>query len=292
VFVCLIKAELILITLNKKRGLVGAVLLAALIGCGGFVYTTVGGTVKGLVENSTVYLSDDAGYSVAVSADGSFSFKVASNAAYNIKVAQQPNLVNCTVVNGSGKMSSDAPVTNIAVNCLPNVAVGGTISGMADTKSIYLALDGVTQTPIAANGAFVIPTYVVNNKPYAITLVLPPTEQVCSVVNGTGTADINKPTVANSTVVNCVPGVPVGGTLAGLKIGTAVLLSNNGKNGISLNVDGTFSFAFSLLDGESYDVQVATQPIGQKCTVSNGTGKVILSNPAASKNIVVTCIAG
>jgi hypothetical protein len=42
-----------------------------------------------------------------LTADGSFSFNVASNANYSIVVSSQPNLVNCTVANGTGKMTGE-----------------------------------------------------------------------------------------------------------------------------------------------------------------------------------------
>jgi hypothetical protein len=287
------KGRVILIKLNKKLVIVGSALLVALVGCGGFVYTTVGGTVKGLTTDgkSSLVLVDDAGYNRTITADGAFTFKVASNAAYNISVYTQPNPVNCVVSNGSGKMTGEAPVNNISVNCSPNIPLSGVLTGLDSTKTLLLAVNDVQQDPIVANGAFDLQTYAVNQKAYEVKVLVPPALQVCTIQNGKGTADINNLPAAKNIAINCIAGIPVGGTLAGLKVGTILGLTNNGTDVRTMVADGAFTFNFSLLDGAAYDVQVSTQPTGQKCTVTNGTGKASAAAPDASQKISVTCVA-
>ncbi|MFZ6799901.1 hypothetical protein [Undibacterium sp. Di24W] len=287
------KGRVILIKLNKKLAIIGSTLVAALVGCGGFVYTTVGGSVKGLTTDgkSTLVLVNDASYSQTLSADGNFSFKIASNAAYNISIHTQPNPVNCTIANGSGKMTSETPVTNISVNCVPNVPLSGVLTGLNDTKTLQLAVNDIQQTAITANGAFNLQTYIVNQKAYAVKVSIPPASQVCTVLNGTGTANVNDVSAAKNIAIDCVAGVPVGGTLAGLKVGTVLGLTSNGTDVRTLLADGVFTFNFSLLDGAAYDVQVSTQPTGQKCTVTNGAGRVNAAAPDASQKISVSCVA-
>jgi hypothetical protein len=287
------KGRVILIKLNKKLAIIGSALVVALVGCGGFVYTTVGGSVKGLPTDgsSTLVLVDDAGYNQTLTADGSFSFKVASNAAYNISVYTQPNPVNCTIANGAGKMTSEAPNTSIRVNCVPNIPLSGMLTGLDATKTLQLAVNDIQQTVISANGAFTLQTYIVDQKTYDVKVSIPPALQVCSIQNGTGTANINNLAAAKNIAINCVAGIPVGGTLAGLKVGTVLGLTNNGTDIRSMLADGVFTFNFSLLDGAAYDVQVTTQPTGQKCTVANGAGKVSAAAPDASQKIAVTCVA-
>jgi hypothetical protein len=287
------KGRVILIKLNKKLAIIGSTLLAALVGCGGFVYTTVGGSVKGLTTDgkSVLVLVNDASYSQSMSADGAFSFKIASNAAYNISVYTQPNPVNCAITNGSGKMTSEAPVTSISVNCVPNVPLSGVLTGLNDTKTLQLAVNDIQQTVITANGAFDLQTYIVNQKTYDVKVSIPPASQVCTVLNGAGTANISNLAAAKNIAINCVAGVPVGGTLAGLKVGTFLGLTSNGTDIRTLLADGVFTFNFSLLDGAAYDVQVSTQPTGQKCTVTNGVGKVSAAAPDASQKISVACVA-
>ena len=76
----------------------------------------------------------------------------------------------------------------------------------------------------------------------------------------------------------------VGGTISGLT-GTVVLQDNGGDN-LTLTANGTFTFATALSSGQAYNATVATNPIGQTCTVTNGTGTVASTNIT---NITVTC---
>lgn len=278
--------------LNKKTASLGALVGLVLVGCGGFVYTTVGGKVTGLTTGSTIVLKNEANYTSTLSADGNFSFRVASNGTYSISVATQPNPVNCTVANGSGTMRGEAPVTNIDVKCVPNVQLGGTLTNLPSSASLILAVNGDTsyRTTLTANGPFSLARYVVNGQTYKVEVASPPAGQVCAVTNGSGTANIASP--ATNVAVNCFAGVPIGGTLSGLKANTLLTLTNNTNDTYNLLADGVFTFLFSLADGQSYDVQVATQPTGQKCTVNNGKGIASLANPTPASAISVTCVAG
>jgi hypothetical protein len=66
----------------------------------------------------------------------------------------------------------------------------------------------------------------------------------------------------------------VGGTVAGLGAGKSVVLQNNGGDDLTVDTNDAFSFAALLVDGSSFAVTVATQPAGQTCVVSNGSGTV------------------
>ncbi|GEM_PF-5381344 len=73
---------------------------------------------------------------------------------------------------------------------------------------------------------------------------------------------------------DATPRYLVGGQVAGLQQGTLVL-HNNGGDALRIAA-GTSDFSFpTLLEaGQPYAVTVATQPAGQRCTVSAGTGVV------------------
>ena len=66
----------------------------------------------------------------------------------------------------------------------------------------------------------------------------------------------------------------IGGTLAGLPAYATVVLQDNGGDNLSLGANGAFSFATKVANGSPYYVTVLTQPAGQFCAVSNGTGTV------------------
>lgn len=292
------KAETILATLKNKlvnlfrnkTGLLGAVAVGTLVACGGFIYTTVGGTVTGLVSGSALSLRNDANFRVDLTADGPFSFRVASNGSYVISVAQQPNQVNCSVANGSGKLTSEAAVTSVRVTCVPNVPLAGSLSGLADGKSLTLINGTLALQTLTANGAFQFSTFAVNASNYAVTVGVQPTAQFCSVANGTGVANnANLPAAAN-IAVTCVPAVAIAGTISGLRAGSAVVLTNNATEDVTLSTNTTFAFNTSLLNDAPYDVRVKTQPTGQTCNVTNGAGRAILTTPATPTNILVNCI--
>lgn len=76
----------------------------------------------------------------------------------------------------------------------------------------------------------------------------------------------------------------IGGTVQGLH-GT-IVLRNNATDDLTLDADGAFAFATTLADGATYDVQIAQQPTGYVCDVTNGTGTVA---GAAIDAIRITC---
>lgn len=280
----------------------------ALVGCGGFVYTTVGGTVKGLTTDnlSVLYLGNEGNFTQKLTADGSFSFREASNAAYNIRVVTQPNPVFCTVANGIGQMHGDAPVNNIVVTCVPNVQLGGTLTGLAASTSLGLSTKSATsidastlsvpQTPLlVANGVFTLPYYIVSGYKYSVEVSTQPAAQVCSVLNGEGTADNTNLPAAKNIAVNCVAGVPVTVKYGSdLKASGRLTLSNNGNDSLSLvqaaaPVSGTATFNKSLLNGATYNVKVSSQPFSQFCSLTDGTGTAVLGSTTPI-SVGVSCV--
>ena len=68
----------------------------------------------------------------------------------------------------------------------------------------------------------------------------------------------------------------VGGSVSGLS-GT-VVLQDNGGDDLSVSANGSFTFATKLVDAAAYSVTVETNPFGQSCSVSNGSGTVASAN--------------
>lgn len=77
----------------------------------------------------------------------------------------------------------------------------------------------------------------------------------------------------------------VGGTLSGLS-GT-VVLQNNAADDLTLTANGAFTFATALADAAAYAVTVLTNPTGQTCTATGGTGTISGANVT---NITVDCV--
>ena len=80
----------------------------------------------------------------------------------------------------------------------------------------------------------------------------------------------------------------IGGTLSGLAAGQSVSLLNNGGDALGIVADGSFQFATPLASGANYAVTVGTQPDGQTCTVTKGSGTVDTSNIST---VQVNCVA-
>ncbi len=80
----------------------------------------------------------------------------------------------------------------------------------------------------------------------------------------------------------------VGGSVSNLT-GNGLVLQNNGTDDLAIAANGPFSFATELLGGSTYSVRVATQPVGQTCTVTNGNGTIANADVT---NISVSCVNG
>jgi sugar lactone lactonase YvrE len=76
----------------------------------------------------------------------------------------------------------------------------------------------------------------------------------------------------------------VGGTVSGLSASGLVLTDNGGDNLTLSSGATTFTFSQSIASGTSYSVAVATQPTGESCTVSGGSG-------TASANVTSVAVA-
>ena len=74
-------------------------------------------------------------------------------------------------------------------------------------------------------------------------------------------------------------------TVTGL-VGSLVL-QNNGADNLSINVNGSASFASQRASGGTYGIIIKTQPSESTCVVSNGSGTIASSNII---NIAVSCI--
>jgi len=80
----------------------------------------------------------------------------------------------------------------------------------------------------------------------------------------------------------------IGGNVAGLSGGTTVTLLDNGTDSITVNSNGSFVFGTQIQAGSTYNVTVQTQPLGEICAVSNGTGKVS-QNVGNVTGVAVNC---
>src|SRR5208337_4119493 len=151
--------------------------------------------------------------------------------------------------------------------------------GWAQLSAAYstgvLPDNGGDNLSVTANGSFTFATALPTGAPYGVTVLTNPAGQTCIVANGSGTvasANVTSVSVSCSNAASYT----VGGTVSGLS--GKVVLQDNGGDNLSVSANGTFTFATSLVSGSAYSVTVKTNPAGQACTVSNGSGTVGSAN--------------
>ena len=255
------------------------------VACAANTYT-IGGTVSGLISGRSVTLLDNGGNSLAVTANGSFTFTtaIASGATYAVTVGTQPSGETCSVTNGSGTVGS-ANVTNVAVACAASTyTIGGTVSGLISGRSVTLLDNGGNSLTVSANGSFTFTTALASGATYAVTVGTQPTGETCTITNGSGT--VGSANVTNVTVACTANTYTIGGTVSGLSASTSVKLLDNGGNSLTVSANGAFTFTTAIASGSTYSVTVGTQPTGETCTVTNGSGTVGSANVT---NVAVAC---
>ena len=160
--------------------------------------------------------------------------------------------------------------------------VGGTVNGLSGT--LVLENNGSDSLTLTADGTFTFPTTELTGASYSVTVQTQPTTQTCTVSNGSGT--ISNSNITNVTVTCSTNTHTVGGTTSGLAGSESVVLQNNGGDNLTVNANGSFTFAASVAQGSTYNVTVLIQPSTQTCTVTNGSGTISTSDVT---NVLVTC---
>lgn len=249
---------------------------------------SIGGTISGL--DGTVVLQNGGADNLTRSTNGVFTFpaELDSGDTYAVTVLTQPAGQICSVSNGSGTVGS-ADITNIDVTCVDNpegsFSVGGNVSGL--DGNVTLQNNGGDGLNVNANGSFTFSTPIVTGNLYSVTVASQPAGQICTVVNGSGTiGDANVTNVAVTCVDDeePVPSFTIGGNITGLT--GSVVLQNNAGDDLTRTTNGAFTFAGEIDSGSTYAVTVLTQPAGQICTVTSGSGTVGSANVT---NVAVDC---
>jgi hypothetical protein len=147
--------------------------------------------------------------------------------------------------------------------------------------------NGADNLSISANGPFTFATTLTSGSSYSVTVFSQPSGQTCTVSGGSGTVgNANVTSVAVSCVTNPPPRYSIGGTVSGLT-GSGLVLRNNGADNLSISANGPFTFATDAHLGQQLLVTVFSQPSGQTCTVSGGSGTVGNANVTS---VAVTCV--
>ncbi|HTW81978.1 MAG TPA: hypothetical protein VME23_20705 [Terracidiphilus sp.] len=162
--------------------------------------------------------------------------------------------------------------------------IGGTVSGLASSASVVLLDNGGDSLTVSASGAFTFKTALASGATYAVTVGTQPSGETCTVSSGSGTVGTANIT---SVEVSCAANTyTIGGTVSGLGSSASVVLLDNGGDPLTVSANGAFTFKTALTSGAAYAVTVGTQPSGETCTVSSGSGTVEAANITS---VAVTC---
>ncbi len=181
---------------------------------------------------------------------------------------------------GSGGGSGGGPPTTYTV--------GGTVSGLTATGLVLTDNGGNALTVASGSSTFTFTQALQSGAAYAVAVSAQPTGETCAVGSGSGTVSGNVTTVT----VTCQPLYTIGGQISGLTA-SGLTLDNNGASALTVSYTSgqsspvSFTFAQSVPAGTPYDVTVGSQPTGETCTVSAGTGTV----SANVTTVAVSCAA-
>ena len=261
-------------------------LTLALVGCGGSGSQTYGlsATVSGVDDGALVLAVNGTQVTVAEGATTvALASGLGSGTAYAVTVTTAPTGEACSVVNGTGTISS-ANAGNVVVTCSSQAYVlGGTIAGL--TQSGLVLANGPSYLAVNAGATgFTLPTPVAYSSGYSVSVLTQPSGLACSVANGSGT--MPAAAVSNVTITCTDQPFSVGGTLSGLGSSSGLVLAN-GTDSLTVSAGArTFVMPAKVAFGSAYAVQVQSNPAGLTCSVANGSGTI---GAADVIQIAITC---
>lgn len=176
-----------------------------LVGCGGNSSSgaSIGGVIAGIPTGTGVVLQNNGVDSTSVTVNGAFTFKtvIPNGSAYSVTVGMNPVDASCSVTNPSGT-ATNINVSNVSVNCVPNITLGGSISGLA-TGNIVILQNNTDSIASAGNGPFVFARTVAIGAHYNVEVVTTPSSQSCTVSNGAGTVAVGSSNISN-VQITCI----------------------------------------------------------------------------------------
>jgi hypothetical protein len=258
-------------TVSSGSGTVTGTVSSVSVSCTTNTYS-IGGSISGLAQNGLVLTDNGGNFLSLASGTTSFSFTIplSYGSSYVVAVGTQPTGQTCTVSNASGTVTG--VVTSVLVSCTTNTySIGGSISGLSQAGLVLTDNGGNPLAVSSGSSSFTFSNQLSYGASYAVAVSTQPTGQTCSVGSASGTVTGTVSAVSVTCITNTYN---IGGSISGLSH-NGLVLTDNGGNPLSVS-SGSSSFTFStqLSYGAAYAVAVSTQPTGQTCTVSSGSGTV------------------
>ena len=227
----------------------------------------------------------------ATGASGSFAGGVNTAPTNSSGVATSATITANATAGSYTVAASVAGVSTPASFALTNAAgttatytIGGNVSGLRRGKSVTLLDNGGDPLTVDANGRFTFTKALPSGASYDVTVGDHPTDGTCTVARGSGT--VGSANVTNVDVDCRTKTYTIGGNVSGLRSGKSVTLLDNGRDPLTVDANGRFTFTKALPSGASYDVTVGEQPTDGTCTVARESGTV---GSADVTNVDVDC---
>jgi hypothetical protein len=273
-------------TVANGTGTASANVTNIAVSCAASDYT-LSGTISNLTSGGLVLANNGSATIGPFSANTtSFTFGpvLTAGSNYSVSVQTQPTGLTCSVAKGSGTAGA-ANVTDVAVTCSSqSYNLGGTVSGLTANAVVVLS-NGADTLSVSANGSFHFNQKVAYTSDYSVGVATQPTGMTCSVSNGTGTMPAADVTNVQVTCSSTTQAYSVGGPITGLTQDGLVLANGGDTLTVSANTT-SFTMHQLVVQGSDYSVIVQTQPTGQNCTVTNGSGTMGATNVT---NVAVNC---
>lgn len=176
-----------------------------------------------------------------------------------------------------------SPIEDASDAARPGYTLAGTVAGLAGQGLVLQA--GTEVIPVGAGAtSFAFASKLTAGSAYSVTVKAQPTQpwQTCAISNGEGTANAD----VSNVVVTCATNTySINVRVTGLSASGLVL--HNGTEDLPITAGTlTSAFATKVPSGQAYDVTIATQPAGQRCTVTGGSGSVVGGDASVAVNCV------
>ncbi len=171
--------------------------------------------------------------------------------------------------------------------------VGGDISNLQYDGLVISNLKNNDSVTVAKGATtYALPTTIEYGTEYQVVVKTQPAHQTCA-INEFASKDTAGRLASINIVVACaVNSYSIGGKVTGLTADGLVLV-NGSTDRATINKDATaYAFPGTVTFGNTYSVNVLTNPPGLKCTVINGVGTMGTDGDKAVTNIDVSCVPG
>ncbi len=178
--------------------------------------------------------------------------------------------------------------------------IGGTVSGVPTGVTVLLKNGGVETLAVTGGGVFMFNKKVAAGASYTVTMVTQPSGYNCDVIGGSGTVaqgvtNISTVAVTCQSAALALSNFNVGVTVSGLASSQSITFAN-GTSTLTVTDNGLYLFADNyakqaVYSGRAggYEVTVKTNPIGQICTLTGGSGALSIGDITNFVNVQVSC---